>query len=95
MLTDALANDFVGHNLTNYVCNGHNLFGDLGKQIGFTARLASISRVLGTDHYIQLDEQLLKCIEKLLHVEGKNLFITVTNIARRLCFFYVARLSVC
>ena len=47
-----------------------------GKSIGMVTRLASISRALKTDHYIQLDQSIRTCLDLWLGVVDG---LTATN----------------
>ncbi|XP_033747949.1 endo-1,3(4)-beta-glucanase 1-like [Pecten maximus] len=66
MLT-AIARDASEHNIDT-ICSQWDSYG-LGKAIAMSARLASISRAFGTDHYEDIDTQIKNCLEKWLRVQ--------------------------
>ncbi|OWF42274.1 Endo-1,3(4)-beta-glucanase 1 [Mizuhopecten yessoensis] len=63
----AIARDASEHNIDT-ICSQWDSYG-LGKAIGLSARLASISRAFGTDHYENIDTQIKNCLEKWLRVQ--------------------------
>ncbi|XP_060068686.1 uncharacterized protein LOC132548810 [Ylistrum balloti] len=63
----AIARDASDHNI-NTICSQWDSYG-LGKAIAMSARLASISRAFGTEHYEDIDTQIKNCLEKWLRVQ--------------------------
>lgn len=63
----AIARDASEHNIDT-ICSQWDSYG-LGKAISLSARLASISRAFGTNHYEDIDRQIKTCLEKWLRIQ--------------------------
>ncbi|KAK3084979.1 hypothetical protein FSP39_022319 [Pinctada imbricata] len=66
-ILQAIDRDAAQANLEQY-CRYSDSY-NTGKGIGFTARLASISRAFGTNHYHALDGKIKNCLELWLRVD--------------------------
>ncbi|KAH3888810.1 hypothetical protein DPMN_012848 [Dreissena polymorpha] len=66
-IENALISDTVNQNL-DAIC-AHTDSYNVGKAIGMTARLASVSRALGTPHFRSLDTSIQNCLEKWLRIQ--------------------------
>ncbi|XP_033118541.1 endo-1,3(4)-beta-glucanase 1-like, partial [Anneissia japonica] len=64
----AIEKDAANHTLDQDCVNEGAQSYWAGKSIGMVARLASISRAFGTDHYTKLDESLRKCLDLWLGI---------------------------
>ena len=62
-------NKDASETILDQICGRVDSYG-VGKEIGMVARLASISRAFGTNHYHQLDASIKSCLEKWLRVQG-------------------------
>nr|KAG5713536.1 hypothetical protein BaRGS_024584 [Batillaria attramentaria] len=66
-ITAAIQRDADNANL-DAICSHSDSY-NVGKSIGMVARLASISRAFGTNHYQSLDNSILHCLNKWLRID--------------------------
>jgi hypothetical protein len=52
---------------------------NVGKAFGMAARLASISRAFGTNHYQSIDNSIKNCLEKWLRIQGTIICAILTH----------------